>query len=250
MSTTNTFLAYKIAHFFLFQRFEIHCTSFFNTSNILPSYIFKSVYTLNMVETERKLRCYPFKRGGQKRGRKHFFVNDVLPNIRGLLESTKIDEHEALQLFTMFTKMDKNKDGTLSCAEFHKVIGIEHSLISERLWIFLTKCNCPNSTITFHQFVGVVSCLNNLGLKDFGMLVFRIFDIDMKDIISIWELDALIRMVHNSDEADAVMMQNLRGYLDKDHISLQGFIEAIQQKPEIVKPLLLIQTKLRGEMDK
>ena len=48
--------------------------------------------------------------------------------------------------------MDKDKDGTISCDEFHKLVGIKDSLIIERLWLVLTT-DCENSAkISFQIF--------------------------------------------------------------------------------------------------
>ena len=142
--------------------------------------------------------------------------------------------------------MDKDKDGTISCDEFHKLVGIKDSLIIERLWLVLTT-DCENSaSISFHDFFRVVSRLKDFEVKDFASFTFNIFDINGRGTLSIYEIDAMIRMITSREEADQTFMKHIRLYSSSDEITLAQFTDAVQSKQEIMNPLLHVQGKLQN----
>lgn len=171
-----------------------------------------------------------------------FFNQEILPHISHI--SIGLSEDETFKLYCLFTSLDKDKDGTFSYDEFQKLVGIKHSLIFERFWLYLTNDCAQNDSINFNEFFHFVSRVKGLEVEDFASFTFSIFDVDEKGTLSMYEVDAMLRMISSETEADEKYLDHVRRYCKDDRIALVEFCQAIQSMREIMKPLLSVQEKL------
>ena len=173
---------------------------------------------------------------------REFFNQEVLPHISHI--SIGLSEDEKFKLYYLFTSLDKDKDGTFSYDEFQKLVGIKHSLIFERFWLHLTSDCATNDSINFNDFFHFVSRVKGLEVEDFASFTFGIFDVDGKGTLSMYEVDAMLRMISSEPEADKKYLNHIRSYCKSDLIALTEFCQAIQSMREIMNPLLSVQEKL------
>lgn len=171
-----------------------------------------------------------------------FFDEQVKPLISNLMEISQLSIDEAFKLFALFTAMDKDKDGTLSCAEFHKMLRLKVTLVSERMYLMLT--NGTHAEASFPDFVKAICKLKGLQVAHLGDFIYDIFDIDRKNSLSIYEIDALLRMLTNKEEADSNFLRHLLNFFDGEGINKESFIKGLEQKPTILHLLLEVQVNL------
>jgi len=174
---------------------------------------------------------------------KTFFRDEIIPIIADLMQTSQLTDDEAFKLFTIFTSMDKDRNGSFSCAEFHQLLDIKHSLISERLFLVIDLNSSDN--VGFLDFFRGVCKLKSFQVKDFAKFAFKIFDVDDKDNLSINECDALLRMVTGKKSSDQTVIRHIEGYCRNDMISLDRFIEAAGENAGMMQPLVDVQEKLR-----
>ena len=184
--------------------------------------------------------------GSSRNEDKNFFNEEVKPLISNLMEINQLNIDEAYTLFALFSSMDKDKDGTLSCAEFHKMLGLKVTLVSERMYIMLMNGTRAHKETSFPEFLKGMCTLKGLSVADLGDFTYDIFDIDRKDSLSICEIDALLRMVKNEEEADPNFLKHLLEFFDGEGINKESFIKGIEQMPGILKLLLEVQVNLKA----
>ena len=175
-----------------------------------------------------------------------FFTKEIKPLISNLMEINGLTADDAYKLFSLFTSLDKNKDGTLSCSEFHKLLALKLTQITERLYLMM---NDAQNDLSFNEFVKFVCKLKKTQLVELGEFAFDIFDVDKNKSLSIYEIDALLRMVTNKEEAEPHFLQHLHSFFDGENISKESFIKGIEEKPAIFKLLLEVQEKLRAVLE-
>lgn len=187
--------------------------------------------------------------GWKERKAREFFNQEVLPIISE--QTQNFTDDEAFAIFSMFISMDKDKGGSLTCDEFYKLVGIKHSLIIERLWLFLTSgYSNQQGGVNLGDFFRLVSRLLSMGCKDFACFTFNIFDVDERNSLSIYEVDAMLRMIASKKEADHSFLEHVRFYCgcDKNYITLVQFLNAVESKPLIVQPIMVVQEKIKSQL--
>ena len=184
--------------------------------------------------------------GHSRRIEMEFFAKEIKPLISNLMEINGLIADDAYKLFLLFTSLDKNKDGTLSCSEFHKLLTLKITQITERQYL---NMNGAKNDLSFAEFVQFVCKLKKTEVGDLAEFAFNIFDVDRNKSLSIYEIDALLRMVTDKEEAESHFLQHLHTFFDGEHISKESFIKGIEEKPAIFKLLLEVQEKLRAVLE-
>uniref|UniRef100_A0A7S4QMY1 EF-hand domain-containing protein n=2 Tax=Ditylum brightwellii TaxID=49249 RepID=A0A7S4QMY1_9STRA len=175
-----------------------------------------------------------------------YFKNKILPRSRELLKILSFSYRRSLYLFRLFIKIDKDKSGQISLNEFRRFFGIRKGAFLERLFCILDSDQ--NGTLEFNEFVvGIWNfCTNDMHLL--AKFAFDIFDIDRNEELSIEEIDALVRMVHNTSHADESTMRGIREFCPNDRITLGKFIQLASEQPDVLKPIIDAQQLVQGQV--
>lgn len=175
---------------------------------------------------------------------RHVFSDE---RTRELFRTTKLSRQRALQLFKAFVKMDTDRSGEISLREFHRFFGIKRTTFTERVFGLLDGDQSGN--LSFHEVaIGVWNfCTFNTVLL--AKFVWDVFDIDELGWLSIDEMDALVRMVFNENEANSYSMEQIvTASCNSGGLAFDKFASLVQADPDILQPATTIQRALRKKL--
>ncbi|CAN0163265.1 unnamed protein product, partial [Ectocarpus sp. 13 AM-2016] len=81
-------------------------------------------------------------------------------------------------------------------------------------------------------------------------LLFGIFDVDKRGRVTMAELDAMVRMLYGSPDADPDLLKSLavNGSGDEDALTFDEFLQAVQDNYEVAQPAFELQKAIRRKV--
>ena len=181
--------------------------------------------------------------GGQKP--KRFWEDKLYPEIQETLEILDINYEDGYKLFQTFMDIDRSADGNIDLKEFYDYFKISQTKFSDRVFAVIDLDD--TGELGFKEFV--VGMWNYCTYDDRHLcrFAFDLFDLDKSGALSVPEVDALVRMMFNVEEADEKIMAHIQEHdSDEDaEIDLDEFLEVVRKYPEIMFPAFHIQEQVR-----
>lgn len=159
-----------------------------------------------------------------------------------------LNDYEGLQLFLQFVILDKDNDGQVALDDFHTYLEVRPTKFSERVFTMLDLDG--SGQLDFHEFLAGVWNYCTYDASLVARLVFDIFDCDRLRKLTVPELDAMIRMLYGTENADSGLLKLVspRGNSDYDYITLEEFTAVICNHVEVLQPAFELQRSLRKRM--
>lgn len=148
--------------------------------------------------------------------------------LEDLTTSTTFTEEEIKRLFKRFRKLDTDKSGALSKAEFLAVPELEHNPLVDRV---VTTLDADKSgEVDFQEFIGALSIFtapaqSNAGRTKFA---FKMYDVDNDDFISNSDLFHILKAMVGNNLNDVQLQELVDRTLikgDKDRDGKLNFAE-------------------------
>ena len=159
-----------------------------------------------------------------------------------------MSEAQGKRFFQYFVAVDDDGGGTVDQEEFHEYFEITMTPFSERVYGQLDLKD--TGELNFQQFlIGVW----NLCTLDHAMLVqyiFTIFDVDGGGELDLSEVDALCRMLYDTEETPDDIKKVVAS-MDTDGdgtVNLNELVTYTLRHPELIKPAVDLQGNLQKEM--
>ncbi|CAM9446134.1 unnamed protein product, partial [Ascophyllum nodosum] len=107
-----------------------------------------------------------------------------------------------------------------------------------------------NGLLGLREFIVGVWNYCSYDTKLIAKLLFDIFDVDRRGIITMAELDAMLRMLYASREADPDLLQLLaiNGSGDEDTLTFDEFLQAVKENNQVVQPAFKLQEAIRRKV--
>ena len=177
-----------------------------------------------------------------------FYALKLEKQLAEMFEVFGMTEAQGKRFFQYFVAVDDDGGGTVDQEEFHEYFDITMTPFSERVYGQLDLKD--TGELNFQQFlIGVW----NLCTLDHTMLVsyiFTIFDVDGGGELDLSEVDALCRMLYNTEETPDDIKKVVAS-MDSDGdgtVNLNELVSYTLTHPELIAPAVELQMKMKKEM--
>jgi len=136
-----------------------------------------------------------------------FFAIEIWPPHGEVLRVLGFNEERAFSLFETFCHIDYQQDGAVSVEEFHKHLGLPVTKFSERIFGILDMDG--SGQLDFNEFAVGVWNYSTYDTILVTKLAFDIFDVDRQGTLDIYECDALLRMVYDTNRAPKDVLEEI-----------------------------------------
>lgn len=178
-----------------------------------------------------------------------YFRHAILPACRSLLEEIGITHSHAAKIFDAFVKMDTDGSGSITVGEFHRYFGWKRGVFTERIFDMYAPVRKDDGEPNKMSYEEFLICVWNYCSYDNQLMtkyVFDIVDIDGVRSLSLYELDALLRMVYINQDDDALGAAkiSLRASVEGATVTLKSFQEIAAANRAILKPAFEVQSRI------
>ncbi len=153
-----------------------------------------------------------------------------------MIEKLQLTKKDQQKLWTVFTKFDKDKSGTMDMKEFYQLVGEKQSVFGDSIFELIDVDN--SGTLDYSEFVGACGHFCMLGKREILQFCFYIFDKDKNGYIEEDELQALVDVLQGVDTYSNTK-QAMLGAFDADGDGKMDFNEfmALNKKfPQMLHP--------------
>eukprot|EP00752_Nemacystus_decipiens_P002610 g2443.t1 len=165
-----------------------------------------------------------------------------------LLDILGFSEEEAFEIFVQFISIDDDNSGEVSVDEFHGHLDSQATKFSERVFSILDQD--LSGMLNLREFIiGVWNyCTYDVTLV--SKLLFDIFDVDKRGKVTMAELDAMIRMLYGTADADpeVVRLLAVNGSGDEDALTFDEFLQVVKENYEVAQPAFELQKAIRRKV--
>lgn len=160
-----------------------------------------------------------------------------------LIQQFQLSNKEVKRLFKVFTKGDKEKSGSIDLGEFYSLVDEKPSAFSDNIFK-LIGCS-SDSELTFSEFTGAVCTYCMFDEIDILKFCFYIFDQDKNGFIDSDEFNALVNMLHESQQNSNVLEAVKEMDSNQDgKIDFAEFVQMNRTYPQILFPAFRIQNNM------
>eukprot|EP00903_Cladosiphon_okamuranus_P019985 g18360.t1 len=165
-----------------------------------------------------------------------------------LLGILGFSEEEAFEIFVQFISIDDDNSGEVSVDEFHGHLDSQATKFSERVFSILDQDQ--SGMLDLREFIIGVWNYCTYDVTLISKLLFDIFDVDKVGKVTMAELDAMIRMLYGSAEADPDVLRLLavNGSGDDDALTFDEFLQAVKDNYEVAQPAFELQKAIRRKV--
>eukprot|EP00904_Undaria_pinnatifida_P011356 jgi/Undpi1/7350/HiC_scaffold_22.g09823.m1 len=165
-----------------------------------------------------------------------------------VLDILGFSDEEAFDVVVQFIAIDDDNSGEISVGEFHGHLNAMPTKFSERVFAILDQD--MSGLLNLREFiVGIWNyCTYDTTLV--SKLLFDVFDVDRRGKVTMAELDAMLRMLYGSPEADPDLLKLLaiNGEGDEDALSFDEFAQVVRDNYEVAQPAFELQKALRRKV--
>lgn len=105
-----------------------------------------------------------------------------------------------MELFQAFVAIDRKRMGMIELSAFHTYYRIKQTKFTDRVFTFLDQDN--NGFLDMKEFMIGIWNYCTYGPKQMARVAFAFFDVDHKGRLDMSDVDALLRMLYDTEEAD------------------------------------------------
>jgi serine/threonine-protein phosphatase 2B regulatory subunit len=179
---------------------------------------------------------------------REFYEQKLENQLAETYEVFGLTEAQGKRFFDYFVAIDADGGGTVDQEEFHEYFHLTMTPFSERVYGALDLQD--TGELNFQQFLIGVWNLNTLDHESLVKYIFDIFDADGGGELDIAEVDALCRMLYNTEETADNVKEVIKA-MDTDGdgtVSLGELVAYSLQYPDLLKPAIDLQATLRKDM--
>jgi Ca2+-binding EF-hand superfamily protein len=172
----------------------------------------------------------------------------VLPEMEETFAILGFDEAQAYRFFKYFIKIDKHCDGSVDLVELYAWLKVKRNKFSDRMFSMIDEDE--SGQLGFKEFCVGIWNFCTYGDEALCKFAFDLFDIDQGGTLDFDEIDALIRMMFNSDTADEFIMEQIRNQdaNNDNQICLAEYLKVVRDHPEVMYPAFHVQEVVRKAM--
>lgn len=179
---------------------------------------------------------------------KQFYEQKLESQLAETYEVFGLSETQGKRFFEYFVAIDADGGGTVDQEEFHEYFNLTQTPFSERVYGALDIHD--TGELNFQQFLIGIWNLNTLDHESLVQYIFNIFDADGGGELDISEVDALCRMLYNTEETSDNVKDVIQA-MDTDGdgtVNLGELIAYSLKYPDLLKPAVELQQTLRKDM--
>ena len=110
-----------------------------------------------------------------------------------MIDKLRLTKKDQAKLWSVFTKFDKDKSGTMDMREFYQLIGEPQTIFGDSIFELIDVDN--SGTLDFSEFVQALGTFCMFGKVEVMKFCFYIFDKDKNGYIEEDELSALVEVL-------------------------------------------------------
>ena len=177
-----------------------------------------------------------------------FYSEKLEKQLAEMFEVFGMTEAQGKRFFQYFVAIDDDGGGTVDQQEFHEYFEITMTPFTERVYGQLDLKD--TGELNFQQFLIGVWNLCTLDHPALVLYIFTIFDIDGGGELDLSEVDALCRMLYDTEDSPDDIKQVVAS-MDTDGdgtVSLEELVNYTVRYPELIQPAVDLQGTLKKEL--
>eukprot|EP00968_Pinguiococcus_pyrenoidosus_P005821 scaffold380_cov272-Pinguiococcus_pyrenoidosus.AAC.10 len=172
----------------------------------------------------------------------NYYLTVVADELEETLLALDFTREDGSVLYHAFRDIDTDKSGEISVEEFHEYLGVTQTRFTTRVLGILDTD--ASGSIDLKEFIVGVWNWCTYDVRLIAKFAFSIFDVDHTGVLSIYECDALLRMLFDTEECDEELLGLLKGSAG-GKLSSTEFLDLAEANPRLVQPALDMQRQVR-----